>query len=99
MTTGVRHVANPRAGVVEAYRLDRYDNNENIIEKVLHFLLQKLIVWIGMTTNIPACHCDRIKLQKLIVWIGMTTLIGFYSLHACLVVEAYRLDRYDNQKR
>ena len=36
--------------VVEAYRLDRYDNLV-VLGTLTFILLQKLIVWIGMTTR------------------------------------------------
>ena len=61
-------------------------------------VLQKLIVWIGMTTSTGFKSCNGHTLQKLIVWIGMTTSMCDNHPVTSRVVEAYRLDRYDNTR-
>ena len=83
--------------VVEAYRLGKYDNFPGCVIGKVKRQLQKLIVWVSMTTLLASQ--ERLAhnlLQKLIVWVSMTTSGSAEGAQLTPVVEAYRLGKYDN---
>ncbi len=68
MTTWDSEGCFDKAGVVEAYRLDRYDNFQGNVYSSRRGWLQKLIVWIGMTTprqQLPQPACTVVEAYRL----------------------------------